>query len=120
MTTSLISSRADVVDRMRAIVGRDHCISDPSELRTYECDGLTGVRTRPGLVVLPRSTEEVVQVVRLACEANLPIVPRGSGTGLSGGALPVPGCVVLGLSRMKRIIEIDYDNQFVRVEPGVI
>src|SRR5262249_56807946 len=119
MSTGTVSPAKDIVERMADIVGRDHCISDPSTLRTYECDGLTGVRTRPGLVVLPRSTEEVVQVVRLACEANLPIVPRGSGTGLSGGALPVPGCVVVGLSRMNRILEIDLENGWIRVEPGV-
>lgn len=105
--------------RMAAIVGRQHCIADPAELSTYECDGLLSFRVRPGLVVLPGSTEEVVQVVRLAREANLPIVPRGAGTGLSGGALPVPGCVVVALSRMKRILEVDIENGWVRVEPGV-
>src|SRR5262245_30802952 len=102
-----------VAERMSAIVGSSHCISDPSVLRTYECDGLTSFRTRPGLVVLPRSTEEVARVVRLAREANLPIVPRGSGTGLSGGALPVPGCVLVGLSRMNRILEIDLENGWI-------
>jgi len=109
-----------LVARFAAIVGADHCFSRPDELVTYECDALTSLRARPGLVVLPRDTDEVVRVVKLAREAALPIVPRGSGTGLSGGALPVPGCVVLGLSRMKRILEVDLDNQFIRVEPGVI
>jgi len=106
--------------RFASIVGEEHCISDPDQLLTYECDALTSFRARPGLVVLPGSAAEVVEVVKLARTLGLPIVPRGSGTGLSGGALPVPGCILLGLSRMKRIIEIDYDNQFVRVEPGVI
>jgi glycolate oxidase len=109
----------DVVARMAAVVGARHCISDPSEMRTYECDGLTGYRVMPGIVVLPGSTEEVAQVVRIAREANLPIVPRGAGTGLSGGALPVPGCVVLGLSRMKKILEVDLENGWMRVQPGV-
>jgi len=109
----------DVAARMAAVVGASHCISEDADLRTYECDGLTGVRVRPALVVLPGSTEEVAQVIRLAREANLPIVPRGSGTGLSGGALPVPGCVVVALSRMKRILELDLENGWVRVEPGV-
>src|SRR5579872_5039742 len=109
-----------VVARFAAIVGEQHCIADPDQLLTYECDALTSFRARPGLVVLPASTEEVVAVVKLARELAMPIVPRGSGTGLSGGALPVPGCLVLGLSRMKQIIEIDFDNQFVRVQPGVI
>ncbi|HTE49649.1 MAG TPA: FAD-linked oxidase C-terminal domain-containing protein [Kofleriaceae bacterium] len=109
-----------LVARFAEVVGESSCISDPAALRTYECDALAGFRVRPGLVVLPRSTDEVVAVVMLARAAGLPIVPRGSGTGLSGGALPVPGCVVLGLSRMKRILEIDLDNQWMRVEPGVI
>jgi glycolate dehydrogenase FAD-linked subunit len=109
-----------VVAKFAAIVGTDHCISRPDQLLTYECDALTSFHVRPGLVVLPSSTAEVVDVVKLAREVGLPIVPRGSGTGLSGGALPVPGCILLGLSRMKRILEVDLDNQFVRVEPGVI
>jgi glycolate oxidase len=110
----------ETIARFAAIVGDDHCIADPDQLLTYECDALTSFRARPGLVVLPASTAEVVSVVKLARELSMPIVPRGSGTGLSGGALPVPGCIVLGLSRMKQIIEIDYDNQFIRVQPGVI
>ena len=109
----------DVVARMAAVVGVRHCISDPSDMRTYECDGLAGFRVAPGIVVLPGSTEEVAQVVRVARELNLPIVPRGAGTGLSGGALPVPGCVVIGLSRMKRILEVDLENGWMRVQPGV-
>jgi glycolate oxidase len=104
---------------MAAVVGPRHCISDPTELRTYECDGLLGFRVMPGIVVLPGSTEEVAEVVRIAREADLPIVPRGAGTGLSGGALPVPGCVVIGLSRMKKILEVDLENGWMRVEPGV-
>jgi glycolate dehydrogenase FAD-linked subunit len=111
---------AGLIAQFRGIVGEQHCISEPDQLLTYECDALTSFRARPGLVVLPRSTEEVAQVVRLARAHGLPIVPRGSGTGLSGGALPVPGCILLGLSRMKRILEIDFENQWVRVEPGVI
>src|SRR6476659_3348857 len=111
---------AEVAARMAAIVGERHCISDASGLRTYECDGLTSFRVAPGLVVLPGSTEEVAAVVRIAREAGLPIVPRGAGTGLSGGALPVPGCVVLGLSRMRKILEIDLPNAWIRVQPGVI
>jgi glycolate oxidase len=109
-----------IVARFAAIVGAAHCFSRPEQLRTYECDALVSLRVRPGLVVLPRTTEEVSAVVKLARDTGLPIVPRGSGTGLSGGALPVEGCVVLGLSRMKRILEVDLDNELIRVEPGVI
>jgi glycolate oxidase len=111
---------AAVIARFAAIVGEPNCIWRPDELRTYECDGLTSFRARPGVVVLPATRAEVVAVVQLAHREGLPIVPRGSGTGLSGGALPVPGGVVLGLSRMKQIVEIDFDNLWMRVEPGVI
>jgi glycolate oxidase len=109
-----------VAARMESIVGARHCFSDEAQLRTYECDGLTSFRVRPGLVVLPGSTEEVSGVVRAAHEAGLPVVARGAGTGLSGGALPVAGCVVVALSRMKRILEVDLENGFLRCEPGVI
>src|SRR5262245_26539599 len=104
---------ADVVARFAAIVGAANCLSRPEELRTYECDGLTSFRARPGLVVLPQTTAEVSAVAKLAHELELPLVPRGSGTGLSGGALPVPGGVLVGLSRMKRILEIDFENAWI-------
>ena len=110
----------DVVRRISSVVGAKNCITDEAGLLVYECDGLTHARTRPGLVVLPGSTEEVAQVVKIAQQAGLAIVPRGAGTGLSGGARPLPGCVVLGLSRMNRILAVDLENGTVRVQPGVI
>jgi glycolate oxidase len=112
--------RPDLVARFARIVGEANTISRPEQLRVYECDGLTAFRAPPGLVILPRTTEEVVAAVELARAEGLPIVPRGSGTGLSAGAMPVPGGIVVGLSRMKRILEIDFDNAWMRVEPGVI
>src|SRR5512137_1324059 len=113
------ASLTELAARMAAVVGERNCFSAGPDLLTYECDGLTHGRTRPDLVVLPGSTEEVAEVVRLARAAGRPIVPRGSGTGLSGGARPVPGSVVVGLSRMRRILEVDLDDAWVRVEPGV-
>jgi glycolate oxidase len=110
----------DLARRIAAVVGPRHCFSDPADLLTYEADGLSHGRVRPALVVLPGSTAEVVEVVKACRAAGRPIVPRGSGTGLSGGARPVPGCVVVGLSRMNRILEVDLENGCVRVEPGVI
>jgi len=110
----------ELARRMTAAVGEPNCISDPGGLSVYECDGLTHGRVRPALVVLPATTEEVVEVVRLAQAAGRPIVPRGSGTGLSGGARPTPGCVVVALSRMKRVLEVNLEDGWVRVEPGVI
>ena len=110
----------DLLERLARIVGEHNCIHEPEQLRTYEADGLTSFRVTPGVVVLPASTEEVVGVVKIAREAGLAIVARGAGTGLSGGALPTPGCMVLGLSRMKRILAVDLENGFVRAQPGVI
>jgi glycolate oxidase len=110
----------DVFDELSAIVGPKRTIVDPAELRTYECDGLAGVRVRPLAVVLPETTEEVSALCRVAKTHGLPIVPRGSGTGLSGGALPVDGCLLVVLSRMTRILAVDLDNRRVRVQPGVI
>ncbi len=105
---------------LAAVVGPANCIVDPGGLRTYECDGLTGTRVRPLAVVLPATTNEVVAVVRVARRYGLPIVPRGAGTGLSGGALPVENGIVLGLSRMNKILAVDFENLRARVQPGVI
>jgi glycolate oxidase len=110
----------ELARRIAAAVGEDHCITEASALLTYECDGHTHGRTRPGLVVLPGSTEEVSAVLKLAREAGVPVVPRGAGTGLSGGARPIPGCIVLALSRMNRILGVDLENATARVQPGVI
>jgi glycolate oxidase len=115
-----IPAPPNVVDRLIAVVGERNVIRDPVDLRTYECDGLTSFRAAPSVVVLPASTEEVAAAVRIAAEAGMPIVPRGAGTGLSGGALPIPGCLLIGLSRMKRILEVNLDDGWIRVQPGVI
>jgi len=105
---------------MAAVVGPGNVITDAAELLVYEADGLTHGRTRPAVVVLPASTEEVVRIVGIAREAGIPLVPRGAGTGLSGGARPVVGGAVVSLARMRRILEVDLANGWVRVEPGVI
>jgi glycolate oxidase len=106
--------------RFAALVGLKNAIVAPAQLRTYECDGLLGARCAPQIVVLPGSTEEVAACVKLAAELAMPVVPRGAGTGLSGGSLPSEGSVVIGLSRMKKILEIDLPNRVARVQPGVI
>jgi glycolate oxidase len=110
----------DIASELESIVGTKRRIIDPTELRTYECDGLAGARVRPLAVVLPETTAEVAEVVRVARRHGLPIVPRGSGTGLSGGAQPVPGCLLVVLSRMTAILDIDFENQRMRVQSGVI
>src|SRR5437899_4203826 len=109
-----------VLDRFRAIVGGDGLLTEPEQLRTYECDGLTNFRVVPSAVVLPTSTEQVQAIVRVCYEARIPFVARGSGTGLSGGALPVADGIVISLARMNRILEVDLPNARVVVEPGVI
>jgi glycolate oxidase len=108
------------IDELRAAVGADGLITGESQLQTYECDGLTNFRVMPGAVVLPRNTGEVQAVVRICARHKIPFVSRGAGTGLSGGALPAAGGVVISLSRMNHILEVDIANRFVVVEPGVI
>jgi glycolate oxidase len=101
------------------IVGPEGLINDASDLLTYESDALTHLRSTPAAVVLPKSAEEVQNVVRLCRRQGVPFVARGHGTGLSGGALPVKDGVLIGLSRMNRILEVDIPNLRAVVEPGV-
>src|SRR5215467_4216847 len=110
---------AALVPRMRDICGAGNVITDPLELRTYECDGLTSHRCVPALVVLPGSAAEVAAVVSACAGAGVPFVARGSGTGLSGGALPHESGVLIVMSRMRAIVEIDPVSRRAVVEPGV-
>ena len=109
-----------ILDEFRAIVGKDGLITEPEQLHTYECDGLTNFRVLPAAVVLPNSTEQVEGVVRLCHREKIPFVARGSGTGLSGGALPIENGIVISLARLNRILEVDIPNARIVVEPGVI
>jgi glycolate oxidase len=111
---------ARVLNELRTIVGERGLISSAEELHTYECDGLTNFRVLPCAVLLPSSTEQVQAIVRVCHRERIPFVARGSGTGLSGGALPVENGIVLSLARMNRILEVDIPNARVVVEPGVI
>ncbi|NYI70656.1 glycolate oxidase [Naumannella cuiyingiana] len=104
---------------LAAALPADALLADPADLRTYECDGLTGFRVQPALVVLPRSTSEVAACVAACHRHRIPFVARGAGTGLSGGALPVADGVVIGLARMRDVLEIDSANARMRVQPGV-
>jgi glycolate oxidase len=108
--------RSELLDRFAATT---ETIREPEQLRTYECDGLTGHRVVPALVALPGSVDEVQAVVRLCNEERIPFVARGAGTGLSGGALPVAEGIVISLARLTRILEIDVERGHVVVEPGV-
>ena len=110
---------AAALAEFEAAVGADHLISEPEQLRTYNCDGLTGWRAMPELVVLAGSTADVQEIVRICAREHIPFVARGAGTGLSGGALPVADGIVISLARMKRILEIDLASQRIVVEAGV-
>src|SRR6202158_1981359 len=109
-----------ILDELQAIVDGRGLISSPEDLHTYECDGLTNFRVLPRAVLLPTSTDQVQAIVRVCHRERIPFVARGSGTGLSGGALPVENGVGISLARMNQILEVDFPNARVVVEPGVI
>ena len=109
-----------LVEALRGIVGSDGCLARPEDLLVYECDALTLHRAAPGAVVFPRTTAEVAEVVRACRRAGVPFVPRGAGTGLSGGAVALEGGVVIECSRMGRILALDAENRFAVVQPGVV
>ena len=108
-----------IVAELRRICGDTAVLDEPLQLLTYECDALTHLRESPALVVLPRSAAEVQAVVRVCSRERIPFVARGHGTGLSGGALPVAGGIVISLAKLNRVIDVDIPNRRVTVEPGV-
>jgi glycolate oxidase len=112
--------KAEFVDAIRRAVGDNGLLVEPEQLRTYECDGLTNFRVVPAAVVLPYDAGQVQEVVRLCHRGRVPFVARGSGTGLSGGALPIEGGVVISLARLNRVLEVNFVDARVTVEPGVI
>ena len=114
----ILARKAAIVARLRAVLPADAVIDDPAETRAYECDALTAYRCPPLAVVLPRTTEEVSAALKVCHAEGVPVVPRGSGTSLAGGALPTGDAVILGVARMNRVLETDYPNRFVRVEAG--
>ncbi len=111
---------APLLARLRQIVGEEHCLTRAGELFAYECDGLTLSPKRPLAVVMPGSTAEVAAIVRACREAGAPFVPRGAGTGLSGGAHASEGSVLIECSRMNRILEVDAGDRVAVVQPGVV
>ncbi|MCB1337577.1 MAG: FAD-binding protein [Maritimibacter sp.] len=115
---AILAKKPRLVAALRAVLGPGGVIEDGVELRAYECDGLAAYRCPPLCAVLPRSTAEVAAVMRICHSEGVPVVPRGSGTSLSGGALPTADAVLLGIARMNRVLETDYQNRFIRVEAG--
>tara|TARA_R110000772_G_scaffold268571_1_gene396537 strand:- start:288354 stop:289841 length:1488 start_codon:yes stop_codon:yes gene_type:complete len=115
----VIDRRAEIIAAMRAIVPGEGVIADDAMLRAFECDGLMAYRQLPLIVVLPETTAQVSEILAY-CHANgVKIVPRGAGTGLSGGALPLADAITLGLSKFNRVLDIDYANRCAVVQPGV-
>jgi glycolate oxidase len=117
--SGVLARRAEIVARLRSIVPGEGVIADAEGLRVYECDGLTAYRQLPLVVVLPETVEQVSGVLRYCHGAGVKVVPRGAGTSLSGGALPLADGVVLGLGKFNRILEIDAGNRCVVAQPGV-
>jgi glycolate oxidase len=109
-----------LLDRLRAIVGPENLLAERADLLVYECDGFTVEKNQPEVVVFPTSTEQIVRIVKVCNELNVPFLARGAGTSLAGGCVPVGGGVMIALARMKKILEIDYANRFAVVEPGVV
>ena len=115
---AVLARKSRVVERLLRVLPADAVISDPAETRAYECDALTAYRCPPMLAVLPSTTAQVSDVLRICHQEGVPVVPRGSGTSLAGGALPTADSVILGVARMNDVLEIDYNNRIIRVQTG--
>ena len=115
----IISRRAEIIRALRAIVPGEGVIDDTDELRVYESDGLTAYHQVPLIAVLPSTTEQVSRVLAYCHQTGVKVVPRGAGTSLSGGALPLADGVLLAMAKFSRILEIDFDNRCAVVQPGV-
>jgi glycolate oxidase len=118
MTATLVSS--SLTEELRQIVGPENVLAARSDLLVYECDGFTIEKNSPDIVVFPRHTDDVARIVKLCNRTGVPFLPRGAGTSLSGGCLPVGGGVMIVLTRMKRILEINLRDRYAVVEPGVV
>ncbi len=109
-----------LLDRLRSVVGEKSLLFSPDEVLVYECDGFVVDKKSPDVVVFPTTTEQVVAIVKICNEFDVPFVPRGAGTSLAGGCLPVGGGVMIALTRMKKILEVNYRDRYAVVEPGLV
>ena len=117
-SSEILDRKSEIVDRLRRAAPGALVIDHPDETRAYECDALTAYSCPPLAVALPSSTEETAELLRVCRRESVPVVPRGSGTSLAGGALPTSDCVILGVSRMNEILETDLDSRCIRVQAG--
>ncbi len=115
---SVLTRKDAIVARLRKVLPQTSVISDISETRAYECDGLTAYRCPPLCAVLPANTAEVAAVLAICYEMGVPVVPRGAGTSLAGGALPTADSVILGVAKMNSVLETNYDDRYIRVQTG--
>src|SRR5688572_7283762 len=115
----VLARRAKIVAALRSIVPGEGVIATEKEMRPFESDGLTAYRQLPMVVVLPDTTKQVSEVLRYCHSEGIKVVPRGAGTSLSGGALPLEDGVLLGMAKFNSVRELDYDNRVAVVEPGV-
>ncbi len=114
----VIKRKARIVQRLQEVLPLSAVIHDPAETRAYECDGLSAYRCAPLCAILPSSTDEVSAALRVCFEEGVPVVPRGSGTSLAGGALPTADSVILGVARLNAVIETNYPDRYIRVQTG--
>src|SRR5213082_3897336 len=119
-TSQQIETPDAIIEELRDIVGDENVLSEPDELLVYECDGLPQHKHPPRAVVFPNSTEETSEVLALLHDEGISFAPRGAGTGLSGGALAINRGVVIELARMRKILEVDRENRFARVQTGLV
>jgi glycolate oxidase len=115
---AIVARKPAIIAALQEVLPDDAVIFDEAEVRAYECDALTAYRCPPLVAVLPRTTAEVSDVLRICHQMGVPVVPRGAGTSLAGGALPTGDCVILGVARMHDVLETDYPNRFIRVQSG--
>ncbi|MEP5757753.1 MAG: FAD-linked oxidase C-terminal domain-containing protein [Litoreibacter sp.] len=115
---AILAKKTSLVERLLQVLPAESVISNETETRAYECDALTAYRCPPLCAVLPASTHEVSAVLKICHEMEIPVVPRGSGTSLAGGALPTADCVILGVAKLNDVLETDYENRFIKVQSG--
>lgn len=115
---TVLARKAEIVALLRRVLPAGSVIDAPEETYAYECDALTAYRCPPLAVVLPETTEQVAAALKICHEQNVPVVPRGAGTSLAGGAMPTSDAVIIGIAKMNEVLETDYDNRVIRVQTG--
>jgi len=114
-----ISNRLEIINKLKKIINPENVLSENEEMKPYETDALSAYKQMPLVVILPENTEEVSAILKYCNKENIKVIPRGAGTGLSGGALPLQDAILLGLGKFNKILEIDFDNKCVVAQPGV-